>query len=62
MTYERPDGEPEQPSEALAPFAFMQQLLLKRRLRPLTCPAEMADLASRCAQVQAAELFHVKAL
>lgn len=55
MTHERNDDRRglrlraargrEQPSGALGPSAFMQQLLLKRCLRRLTCPAEMADPA-----------------
>jgi hypothetical protein len=53
MTYKRIDGERKQPSETLGPSAFMQHLVLKRRLRRLTCPSEMVDPASRCAQVQA---------
>jgi hypothetical protein len=45
-------GGQKQPSETLGPSAFMQQLVLKRRLRRLTCPTEMAPPASRCVQVQ----------
>ena len=49
VTCERNDDRRrrKQPSEALGPSAFMQQLLLKRRPRRLTCPAE---------------LFHIKRL
>ena len=64
MTYKRIDDEQGRPvpMKELGPPAFMQRLLLKRRLRRVTCPTEMADPASLCAQVQAAGTIHRKIL